>query len=138
MNLFSTPHSLFFFSFIFLSFLFWPLCFHLSSLFHFPLFFVLTPLFPSKFLWVVTSSHWTHSTSLLLQSMFLMIYIYIYIKFIYLLPFCFQLIFVVFNIFCVTAYFSYHSHFTATYVYMHVTSWIISILWMFGLIVILI
>ena len=31
MNLFSTPHSLFFFSFIFLSFLFWPLCFHLIS-----------------------------------------------------------------------------------------------------------
>ena len=119
MNLFSTPHSLFFFSFIFL-------------------FFVLTPFFPSKFFWVVTSSHWTHSTSLLLQSMFLMIYIYIYIKFIYLLPFCFQLIFIVFNIFCVTAYFSYHSHFTATYVYMHVTSWIISILWTFGLIVILI
>ena len=90
--------------------------FFVFLLFHFPLFFVLTPFFPSKFFWVVTSSHWTHSTSLLLQSMFLMIYIYIYIKFIYLLPFCFQLIFVVFNIFCVTAYFSYHSHFTGTYV----------------------
>ena len=53
--------------------------FFVFFLFHFPLFFVLTPLFPSNFLWVVTSSHWTHSTSFLLQSKFLIIYIYIYI-----------------------------------------------------------
>lgn len=72
--------------------------FSVFLLFHFPLFFVLIPLFPSNFLWVVTSSHWTHSNSLLLQSMFLMIYI----LFIYLLTFCFQLIFTLFNDFFVS------------------------------------